>query len=270
MSECLTPYRVLVDDKYEDVPCGKCPACAKRRASAWSFRLMEHEKISDSSYFITLTYDTDHVPITDNGFMGLRKRDLQLFYKRLRKAMPAGSKPIKYYSVGEYGGRSKRPHYHAIIFNAKLPLIQPAWQLGQVDYGTVTGASIGYVLKYISKKSQIPMHRNDDRQKEFALMSKCLGANYITDAMSKWHKDDLENRMYCNLKDGQKISMPRYFKNKIYSEEERKLVGEATRKRMQADLEKEMENPNYFKDKEEYKIYAFKKQQKDARQGEQI
>jgi len=35
--------------------------------------------------------------------------------------------------------------------------------------------------------------------------------------MKKWHKSDLENRMYVNLEDGKKIAMPRYYKDKIYT-----------------------------------------------------
>lgn len=35
--------------------------------------------------------------------------------------------------------------------------------------------------------------------------------------MIKWHKADLNNRMYCTTSDGKKISMPRYYKNKLYT-----------------------------------------------------
>lgn len=182
---CLQPIK-LKDQPYP-VPCGKCPECRARRISGWSFRLTEQQKVSNSSWFITLTYDTDNVPITKSGFMDLQKRDLQLFFKRLRKAheeqlrvlqtgigIPISRLSLKYYACGEYGGRTRRPHYHIILFNASIELIQTAWDKGQVHYGQVTGASIGYTLKYISKPSKIPQHRNDDRTKEFSLMSKLL------------------------------------------------------------------------------------------------
>lgn len=39
--------------------------------------------------------------------------------------------------------------------------------------------------------------------------------------MIKWHKADLLNRMYVNLPDGKKASMPRYYKDKIYNHWER-------------------------------------------------
>lgn len=168
MASCINPFGLKTG---ELVPCGKCLACKKRRVSGWSFRLLNQGRVSDSAHFITLTYDTKHVPITDRGYMGLSKRDVQLFFKRLRKSHESGTQ-IKYYACGEYGGKTFRPHYHIILFNAKLELIQPAWQLGQVHYGDVSGASIGYCLKYICKEGKIPLHKNDDRQKEFALMSK--------------------------------------------------------------------------------------------------
>lgn len=173
---CLTPY--LVKDKQTKdetpVPCGRCPECAARRISAWSFRLMQESKNSISAHFITLTYDTKHVPITKNGFPEVRKTDVQKFFKRLRKAQQklGDGPPIKYYLAAEYGGKTKRPHYHAIIFNSSVELFQPSWPLGHIHYGEVTGASIGYTLKYISKPSRVPMHKNDDRQPEFSLMSK--------------------------------------------------------------------------------------------------
>lgn len=106
--------------------------------------------------------------------MTIEKTAMQLFFKRLRKAH--GKSKIKYFCVGEYGGKTNRPHYHAIVFNADIQLIPAAWKLGHIHYGNVSGASIGYCLKYMAKKGKIPMHANDDRLPEFALMSKNLGS----------------------------------------------------------------------------------------------
>lgn len=177
MAECLTPFTVTIKTTGEQipVPCGKCPECLARRTSGWSFRLMQEDKQSLSSHFLTLTYDTSKVPISKNGFMELSKRDLQLFFKRLRKKHKA-EVPIKYYAVGEYGGKTKRPHYHIILFNAELSTIQSAWNNGQIHYGAVTGASVGYTLKYMMKPPSRPMHKNDDRTREFSLMSKSSAA----------------------------------------------------------------------------------------------
>lgn len=215
MAQCDTPFTVESIKKGRvPVPCGKCPNCFARRISGWSFRLMQEDKRSNSSHFITLTYDTEHVPITKNGYMSLSKRDVQLFIKRLRKAQTSkvfnsdGKKradPIKYYAAGEYGGKTRRPHYHIILFNGELEKIQLCWQLGNVHYGVVSAASVGYTLKYMSKPQKGALHANDDRVPEFSLMSKGIGENYLTPEMVKWHKADDVNRVYATTLDGKKF-----------------------------------------------------------------
>jgi hypothetical protein len=42
------------------------------------------------------------------------KRDLQLFFKRLRKAYP--DVKLRYFACGKYGEQFARPHYHVILF----------------------------------------------------------------------------------------------------------------------------------------------------------
>lgn len=251
MAQCLHPYHVKQDDVSIAVPCGKCEPCTKRRVSGWSFRLMQEDRVSETSFFLTLTYNTDHVPITKNGFMDLQKRDLQLFFKRLRISQDRNSRgrsaTIKYYACGEYGGKTYRPHYHVILFNAQLEYLIgkveadmfyrkslildgkvsyecPSWPKGHVTVGLVSEASVGYTCKYIHKASRIPMHRNDDRQKEFSLMSKGLGKSYISKKSVSWHHDDVLNRMYLTVSDGKKIAMPRYYKDKIYASDVRSVI----------------------------------------------
>lgn len=182
--------------------------------------------------------------------MGLDKRDLQLFFKRLRKAHGKGNnngRTIKYYAVGEYGGRTNRPHYHIILFNARVELIQQSWNLGEVHYGTVTGASVGYTLKYISKPKTVPKHANDDRLPEFSIMSKRLGINYLTKAMVAYHKKDLQNRVCLTMEQGQKISMPRYYKDKIYNSEERGYIKGYFEQLMEADGIKAIHDKDFSK-----------------------
>lgn len=232
-SRCITPFQVRdkITAQWMALPCGKCPSCMKRRTSGWSFRLMKEGERSETALFVTLTYDTKYVPLTKNGFMTLNKRDIQTYMKRLRKLSET---KLKYYVCGEYGSKRDRPHYHMIIFNADAEKVERAWSeykagfgyvpFGSIYIGEVNEASIGYTLKYMQKPGKIPKHKNDDRQKEFSLMSKGLGQNYITDAMIKWHKNDLVNRMYVPIKDGKKIAMPRYYKDKVYSDTQKLLI----------------------------------------------
>lgn len=219
---CMTPLTIknkkITPDKPElsyNVPCGKCPKCRTKRMNGWAFRLEQQAKISSSARFITLTYSSDNIPILENGKTTLKKVDIQLFMKRLRKL---NKEKISYYAVGEYGGETHRPHYHIIMFNCEIETIQKAWQLGEVHYGQSNLSSIKYTLKYLYKLSRID--GSDGRQPEFQLMSKGLGANYITDQTIDWHNNtnNPEKRFYLPQIGNTKIPMPRYYKNKIYGE----------------------------------------------------
>ncbi|MEM2002480.1 MAG: hypothetical protein QXT77_07545 [Candidatus Methanomethylicaceae archaeon] len=182
--------------------------------------MLQEEKRSRSALFVTLTFNTEFVPITENGFMTLCKREFQLFMKRLRKNSRKDEK-VSYFACGEYGSRNWRPHYHAIIFNTSREIVERSWQRGDIHVGQVSGASIAYTLKYMNKGKLIPVHQNDDRVPEFSLMSKGLGSNYLTDEIKRYYKNDL-SRAYVTNPDGVKIALPRYYKNKIYTENEQK------------------------------------------------
>lgn len=221
---CDSPYFHRPSLEYADsipFPCGRCPVCKRRRVNQWVFRLRQEDKISKSSLFVTLTYGSK-VPLTSNGYMTLQKRDFQLFLKRLRKIQAKKCDwKIKYYAAGEYGEQRFRPHYHAIMFNVfDMEDINKAWQLGDIHVGKVSGASIAYTAKYIDKSKRIPLHARDDRQKEFSLMSKGLGSNYLTPAMIKYHKRHLQDNYVTDI-DGNKIAIPRYYRDRIFTDDER-------------------------------------------------
>lgn len=245
----------MLNEKTNEImqlPCGRCAHCRARRASAWSFRLRKEVQRAKNAYFVTLTYDNEHVPISKNRFMTLDKSHVQLFIKTIRNnenriAKRLGRKSpvfgkLTYFGVGEYGSEGSRPHYHLLIFNCHRQGITDAWShttgsdrtapriaRGAVWFGNDTSpAAIGYCLKYISKAGKIPEHARDDREKEFALMSKGIGSNYLTDDMVKWHKNDLFDRYYVPIEDGKRIAMPRYYKNKIYTPSEMSFVVKQT------------------------------------------
>ena len=143
------------------VPCGQCSGCRLERSRQWAVRIMHEAQMHDSSLFLTLTYDDDHVP-SDGS---LRKKDLQKFWKRLRKKVPG---KIRYYAVGEYGDNTQRPHYHACVFNVdfedKAPIsvgatnlynssvLDSIWKQGFTTIGELTFDSAAYVARYCMKK----------------------------------------------------------------------------------------------------------------------
>lgn len=282
--QCLTTYRLKTG---EDVPCGRCPACLKRRVSGWSFRLMEENKWARSAHFVTLTYDTSVVPISPNGRMTLKKRDFQLFMKRLRflSKKEGNDKKLLYYACGEYGSKTWRPHYHAIIFNANMDTIQEAWKLndsllGHVHIDEVNGATINYTLKYMSKSSRVPLYRGDDRLPEFSLMSKGLGISYVNDAARSYHEvikyvdgklDLSHSRMFLVMPGGYKVAMPRYYKQKLFTDEfNRSVIAWISGKKAREKFQEKVGNAAYFRDLEQSIQAALRSFKKDETGRSQI
>lgn len=211
--KCLHPLSLVLDGKRQFVPCGKCNFCLEARRAHWTFRIQMESKVATAAHFLTLTYSDENLPINDCGFPELRKRDVQLFMKRLRKMTPA---KLRYYFVGEYGTKTQRPHYHAIMFNMSESLVAAlpdAWPQGHVYVGSVTGASIHYVTKYHVN----PIGADDGRAPPFALMSRRpgIGANYIA-THTQWHRAG--NRFYTQVH-GVLGSLPRYYREKMFKDE---------------------------------------------------
>jgi len=226
--QCFSPITLRTDEGFKTVPCGKCAACLSNKRSWWIFRLRMELRYSISAYFVTLTYDEDHLPEK-----GVNVQDIQLFLKRLRHN---SKEKIRYFLVSEYGTNTKRPHYHAIIFNLDADKvfasekILSAWQNGNVMLGTVTPESIAYVCKYvINPKLDVPEGKNST----FALMSRRpgIGYKYLEDA-TKWHIDG--QRFYTMSEDGIRGSLPRYYAEKIFDVETRKRHAEFYRLQIRA------------------------------------
>nr|WAE43919.1 MAG: replication initiator protein [Microviridae sp.] len=254
---CLTP--IYVKSRAGPIvpaPCGKCAQCLSIFREGWLIRLKEHSKLYDEKIFVTLTYDDEHLPMhgdwynMDDGsqFRGsVNRRDCQLFFKRLRK--DCRDKRISYYLVGEYGSRTMRPHYHAIIFGLganDYEKIKRAWQVGNIHVGSVNDRSINYICKYHLLRGKNPV----GSESSFSLSSKLLGMNYVKN-MKNWHTEYPSDRAFYYL-NGYKKNLPRYYRDKIYSDEDRKEIAikiacmHHVKNTDEADKESEV---NYFKDK---------------------
>ena len=100
---------------YLVVPCGRCVLCRQRKAREYMARCTgETNQYDTIPLFLTFTYSDKYLPAE-----GLRKEDLQMFFKRLRSRLDYYKIPhnIRYFAVGEYGSKTGRAHYHAIIWN---------------------------------------------------------------------------------------------------------------------------------------------------------
>jgi len=118
--------------------CGQCVGCRLERSRQWAIRCTHEKQMHDESCFATLTYNEENLPANNS----LEHRHVQLFIKRLRKALSRGTldtqgdldkkdaapgcsyggaapippKKIRYYLCGEYGEKTQRAHYHVLIF----------------------------------------------------------------------------------------------------------------------------------------------------------
>ncbi len=232
-----TPDGSILSSPYL-VPCGRCLPCKKSKAAEWSNRLVCESKYHEKSCFLTLTYTQDDVPRTydSKGKMhfSLRKKDLQDFIKRLRRYLEYNKMPdIRYYAVGEYGSKTYRPHYHAIIFgyfpddseivkyNSKgqhlyhSAVLSKIWKHGEVMIGACSAQTMFYTASYVTGKqlgfNSYAWYDAMSIERPFAVMSRRpgIGYQYCID-----HKDKILNSEVLSVGiDGElsTFTAPRYF-----------------------------------------------------------
>lgn len=156
-----TSKQTIEDTYYIQVPCGRCINCQNNRRSSWVLRNRYENLHCISSIFVTLTYSDENLPWFGEQTPSLDYEDVKKFMKRLRKKFPETK--LRYFLCGEYGSKTLRPHYHAIIYDLPLldngkdfveyyrKVIADTWGLGNVSASPVNDNRIGYITKYIIK-----------------------------------------------------------------------------------------------------------------------
>lgn len=195
--------------------CGKCLGCREMQQQELAIRVQHEARYYDSNHFLTLTYDEENLPD------GLQKREMQLMWKRTRKA--TGAK-FKHLTCGEYGERTQRPHYHAAVLglpiddlkkwdseNSTSETLTKIWGNGNVLIAPLTTERIryvaGYVLKKAGYKKQIYCDPDGvELEPPFRTRSQGLGKTWIQD-----YKNDLRHGYLQEQK--AKYSIPRYYKD---------------------------------------------------------
>lgn len=84
--------------------------------------------------------------------------------------------------------------------------------------------------------------------------------------MIRWHKADLVNRMYCNIEGGKKISMPRYYKQKLYDENEAATI-QGFQRILNALLLDELRKSETEHDRSERHLQEFRKMYHRSKEG---
>lgn len=269
-----------MDDNKVELPCGHCAACLLRKRRDMSTRLSHEAREHRHMCFVTLTYDDDWIPTTDEnkidnvekfysrGFhpslpfdnelplKTLLPADVQKFMKRLRRRLeyvPVGcsvktvgsgqqvvvdrngdyvrdhASNIRYFAVGEYGGKTKRPHYHILIFgwcptdreffctrknNAVYisNTIKSLWPFGFETVGDVNPKVCKYCARYVTKKF-VSASKIDDRViPEFVLQSVRNGG--IGALWFEKYGEEAVRRGFVTVQNGDNIikcSVPSYY-----------------------------------------------------------
>lgn len=116
------PKNLHSNKEYINVPCSTCPECRNTYINSILQRGIV-ESLTSYLYFVTLTYDNRHIPclcLPDGTKIYYSDyTHIQNLFKRIRSNNII-DRDFRYLCVNEYGDKRHRPHFHLIIFIAKL------------------------------------------------------------------------------------------------------------------------------------------------------
>jgi len=207
--------------------CGRCMECRKAISREWQTRLNEEVRHNNKGRFVTLTISNEslaelgnEIEVTgyerDNAIATLATRR---FLERWRKHE---GKSVKHWLITELGHNgTENVHLHGIVWNKNNKLITERWQYGHVFCGGwLSEQTVNYIVKYVHKTDL--KHPN---YKPKILTSKGIGSGYMKrfDAEQNKFKGLTTVETY-KTRSGTKLTLPVYYRNKIYSEEEREQL----------------------------------------------
>lgn len=236
----------IIDERVKYVPigCGNCIECRKKKARDWQARLLEEVKKAKNGKFVTLTFSDESImelcnqPATKTwpslkGLTGyaldnaLSVRAVRLFTERWRKAY---GHTIRHFLITELGHNgTENVHLHGILWTSEsYSTIAKVWKYGHIwptkeedqKKNYVSERTVNYIIKYITK-----MDEDHPNYNSVILTSNGMGSNYInrSDATRNKYNGKHTNETF-RTESGHKISMPVYWRNKIYTEEEREKL----------------------------------------------
>ena len=221
---------IVCDDwrkMYVPIGCGECYECRRQKAQQWRVRLMEELKVQKYAYFVTLTFSNESLRelaikenIEENKLNAIATLAVRRFLERWRKAH---KKSLKHWLITELGHENtERIHLHGIIFN-ETPLnndiLQHYWKYGHSDIGEYCNEqTINYIVKYITK-----IDTDHKSYKAVILCSAGIGAAYVEtyEAKEKYKYHAGKTPEYYTLKNGMRVALPIYYRNKLFTQNER-------------------------------------------------
>ena len=212
---------------YIPTKCGCCIECRKEKQREWRVRLEEELRLN-FGYFTTLTISPEGIKEIEEK-SGLKweenpneiaTKGLRLFLERVRKET---GKSIKHWCVTELGEKRDRIHLHGIFFGQKsAELTRKHWKYGFVFIGGYCNSrSVNYMTKYMLK-----VDIKHPSFKQIVLASAGIGAGYMDRLDYLWQKQNYKNINVATytFRNGTKMAMPKYYRNKIFTEKEREKM----------------------------------------------
>lgn len=209
------------------IGCGECIECRKQKAREWQVRLNEELPQWKYKYFITLTFSTEELYKLCEEQKQLYKNvnwvaalAVRRFLERWRKKY---KKSVKHWLITELGHNgTERIHLHGIIFtdikitNDELAKI---WKYGYTFTGDYCNEkTVNYIIKYVTK-----IDTDHKTYKADIFCSAGLGKAFLDKphTKEKYKYRGKDTIQYYTLKNGQKVALPKYYRNKLFSQAQR-------------------------------------------------
>ncbi|QCS36435.1 replication initiator protein [Capybara microvirus Cap3_SP_379] len=204
---------------YIQIDCGNCEECKRKKGKWWTIRIMEELKINKGT-FVTLTFSANSlIELTKGEKVKLANetatKAVRRFLERYRKKHGHSVKHILITELGdEENEHTGRLHLHGILFDTiTKEELNELWKYGFVDTGNYCNErTANYITKYILK-----LDKNHPNYKQKIFVSAGLGKNYTEQAQRQ------KNKSY-RFTNGCQFPLPTYYKNKVFSEEEREQM----------------------------------------------
>lgn len=213
---------------YVPVGCGKCIECLTQKSRAWNVRLQEEIRTDKTAIFVSLTLSNQSYKELDQEIENLSgyERDNEIAKLAVRRFLERWRKKhgtsVKHWLVTECGHQgTENIHLHGLIFTDKRQDIETIWKYGFVYLGSYTNEkTLNYIMKYITKV--------DVQHKYFTpriFTSAGIGKNYTRRPDAETNKfNDKQTREYYTTRQGIKLNLPIYYRNKLYNEDEREKL----------------------------------------------
>lgn len=236
--------------RYVPIGCQKCMECRNKKTREWQVRLQQEISHNKKAHFITLTFSNEKLAkvlneIDEynryNGLEQLEGYDLdnqvatwatRYFLENWRSKY---KKSLRHWFVTELGHQgTENIHIHGIVWTDQpISAVKEKWTYGFVWTGKevmdngkpiqmnyVNEKTISYITKYVNKVDE-----DHIEYQSIILTSPGIGKGYTESYDAQINKyQGKETKEHYRTKSGTKLALPIYYRNKLYTENQREQL----------------------------------------------